>query len=130
MFHGMGQTPADFAATQSNAPQNASDLASAAPPQECDPTQQVCEWYCYIPFFPSADCWTSFESGVQQGAQSVGSAAGGTVSAAATGVVSGLASGLTNSSGSSSGAGLSLGTGLMFAGIGIVAALVLLTAKK
>jgi len=43
MFHGMGQTPADFAATQSNAPQNASDLASAAPPQECDPTQQVCE---------------------------------------------------------------------------------------
>src|SRR6185437_7230910 len=110
-------------------PLTAVDLASSTPTADCDPTSQVCHWYCYIPFMATSDCLASFNTGTRDLASAATHEVGAATAAVATGAAAGFAKGLTDSPGNPDNPkapGLSFTTGLMFAAVGGIAALALL----
>lgn len=130
----MGNCPA-VAAPTSTPPATASDLASSTATADCDSTQQVCHWYCYIPFMATSDCLTSFQAGTKQATSDVAGAATSVVVAAGSGVASGIAQGVANAftgnSNNNNNNGLPLSAGLML-GLGgaVLALIVIMSAKK
>lgn len=109
-------------------PLTASDLAGATATPDCDPTQQVCHWYCYIPFMATPDCLASFNAGTTAIATGAGQTVGTAAGAVITGASAGLAQGLLNPGGTP-GAPMSMTTILMFAAVGGIAAMALLGKK-
>lgn len=80
---------------------------------------EVPHWYCYIPFFPSADCWKSFGKGTAE-------LIGGTVGAAVSGAASSAAEQLGGGD-SPDGKGTNWGMWLLLGAVGIFGVITLAT---
>lgn len=112
--------------TPGQPPSTATDLASSTATADCNSSQQVCHWYCYIPFMATPDCLQSFQAGTAQIAQGATSAATGTVTSFVGGIASGIGAGL-NPGGSAQTSSI-LGTVIVASAA--VFAVLLLTGKR